>query len=75
MATSGMEFGTERAVSYMPFSHIAAQITDIYCPIANATCVYFARPDALKVRYEYFDVNSELDDSIYILFILINIHN
>lgn len=44
----------EHVVSYLPLSHIAAQMIDIHLPIAiaahypaNAT-VHFARPDALK---------------------------
>jgi long-chain-fatty-acid--CoA ligase ACSBG len=44
----------EHVVSYLPLSHIAAQMVDIHLPIgiaatysANAT-VHFARPDALK---------------------------
>jgi long-chain-fatty-acid--CoA ligase ACSBG len=49
-------FGTveEHVVSYLPLSHIAAQMVDIHLPMgiaaqfaANAT-VHFARPDALK---------------------------
>jgi len=38
----------EHAVSYLPLSHIAAQIIDIYVPIYSGGCVWFARPDALK---------------------------
>ncbi|KNC51589.1 long-chain-fatty-acid-CoA ligase ACSBG2 [Thecamonas trahens ATCC 50062] len=35
-------------LSYLPLSHIAAQMLDIHGPIASAGSVYFARPDALK---------------------------
>ena len=44
----------ERLVSYLPLSHIAAQLLDVYIPIVTTaegqfpTTVYFARPDALK---------------------------
>eukprot|EP00019_Armaparvus_languidus_P008267 CAMPEP_0168591482 /NCGR_PEP_ID=MMETSP0420-20121227/7163_1 /TAXON_ID=498008 /ORGANISM="Pessonella sp." /LENGTH=712 /DNA_ID=CAMNT_0008627287 /DNA_START=55 /DNA_END=2193 /DNA_ORIENTATION=+ len=44
----------EHIVSYLPLSHIAAQILDIHAPIAavalrGGSCtVHFARPDALK---------------------------
>ena len=47
----------ERMISYLPLSHIAAQILDVFIPLAiAATCkpgdkcltMYFARPDALK---------------------------
>jgi long-chain-fatty-acid--CoA ligase ACSBG len=41
-------FGTDRFVSYLPLSHIAGQVADIYLAVSvGATCV-FADPDALK---------------------------
>lgn len=39
---------TEETISYLPLSHVAAQILDIYIPIVFAGTVYFAQPDALK---------------------------
>ena len=45
-----LEFGTEVLVSYLPLSHIAAQLLDMYLPMAFGGTVYFAKPDALKVR-------------------------
>ena len=41
--------GSEVVLSYLPLSHVAAQIVDIYCPLLYAASVYFAQPDALKV--------------------------
>ena len=38
----------EKFISYLPLSHIAAQIIDIYTPIIVGVTVYFAQPDALK---------------------------
>ncbi|KAF6024898.1 ACSBG1 [Bugula neritina] len=38
----------ETIVSYLPLSHIAAQMLDIYLPISYAATVYFAQPDAFK---------------------------
>ncbi|CAF0978778.1 unnamed protein product [Brachionus calyciflorus] len=38
----------ERFISYLPLSHIAAQIVDTYCPLFIGGTVYFAQPDALK---------------------------
>lgn len=35
-------------VSYLPLSHIAAQMIDMHVPIATGCQVYFAEPDALK---------------------------
>eukprot|EP01040_Poterioochromonas_malhamensis_P007352 gene7352-7933_t len=39
---------TDRVVSYLPLSHIAAQLIDIYCLLILGGCTYFAQPDALK---------------------------
>jgi long-chain-fatty-acid--CoA ligase ACSBG len=52
----GADFGAkeEHSISYLPLSHVAAQMLDIHMPIAvTATrggfaTVWFARPDALK---------------------------
>jgi long-chain-fatty-acid--CoA ligase ACSBG len=38
----------ERFVSYLPLSHIAAQILDLHLNIFLGSTVYFALPDALK---------------------------
>jgi long-chain-fatty-acid--CoA ligase ACSBG len=38
----------DRVVSYLPLSHIAAQLIDMYCILALGGCTYFAQPDALK---------------------------
>ncbi|KAF0735436.1 hypothetical protein Ae201684_008123 [Aphanomyces euteiches] len=35
-------------VSYLPLSHVAAQLFDIHLPICRGTAIYFAQPDALK---------------------------
>lgn len=37
-----------RIITYLPLSHIAGQMADLYVPIHAATTVYFAQPDALK---------------------------
>merc|ERR1719240_1656045 len=39
---------TDRVISYLPLSHIAAQILDVVGPILTGLTVTFARPDALK---------------------------
>merc|ERR1719483_1437554 len=52
--SSGMPDTNHRVVSYLPLSHVAAQMMDIYGPIAMSTSgkywaeCWFARPDALK---------------------------
>ena len=40
--------GDEQVVSYLPLSHIAAQLSDIYIPISTAATVWIAGKDALK---------------------------
>jgi long-chain-fatty-acid--CoA ligase ACSBG len=37
-----------RVVSYLPLSHVAAQMIDIQYPLYSGACTYFAQPDALK---------------------------
>ena len=39
---------SDRMVSYLPLSHIAAQMVDLHIPICFACTTYFAQPDALK---------------------------
>lgn len=36
-------------MTYLPLSHIAGQIVDIYISMKYGAVVYFAKPDALKV--------------------------
>lgn len=38
----------EHIVSYLPLSHVAAQMTDLHSPLAMGGSVWFAEPDALK---------------------------
>lgn len=40
----------EVVVSYLPLSHIAAQMVDIWITMRIGAMTYFAQPDALKVR-------------------------
>ncbi|ALC39624.1 CG4500, partial [Drosophila busckii] len=40
--------GAERLVTYLPLSHVAAQVFDIFLCIENGSCCYFADKDALK---------------------------
>lgn len=39
---------SDRLVSYLPLSHVAAQLIDIHAPMLVGGCVCFAQPDALK---------------------------
>lgn len=48
MAT--IKHGEEVIVSYLPLSHVAAQMVDIWISMRFAGTIYFAEPDALKVR-------------------------
>lgn len=38
----------DRIISYLPLSHVASQIADIYCATNSAGTIIFARPDAQK---------------------------
>lgn len=40
--------GQESVLSYLPLSHLAAHLLDIYITTVCAGTVYFAQPDALK---------------------------
>ena len=44
-----LQMGRELCVSYLPLSHVAAQLLDIYCPILFGAVTHFARRDALQV--------------------------
>ncbi|KAL4238196.1 hypothetical protein ACF0H5_002908 [Mactra antiquata] len=44
----GYKMGTEISVTFLPLSHIAAQMLDILMPLCYGVSVYFAQPDALK---------------------------
>jgi long-chain-fatty-acid--CoA ligase ACSBG len=43
-----LQMGKESLVSYLPLSHVAGQMVDIFLPISIAGTVYFADRDALK---------------------------
>lgn len=43
-----MQHAAEAVISYLPLSHIAAQIVDIYACLTVAATIYFAEKDALK---------------------------
>ncbi|MCJ8746867.1 hypothetical protein PDJAM_G00146680 [Pangasius djambal] len=43
-----LNMGEESLVSYLPLSHVAAQVNDIWICIRFAGTTYFAQPDALK---------------------------
>lgn len=43
-------FASETIISYLPLSHIAGALMDIFITISVAATVYFAQPDALRVR-------------------------
>lgn len=43
-----LQMGKEVLVSYLPLSHVAGQMVDIFVPLTIAGAVYFADRDALK---------------------------
>ncbi|OAF65014.1 hypothetical protein A3Q56_07268 [Intoshia linei] len=44
----GEECDREKLISYLPLSHVAAQMLDIIFPIVKSCTVYFAQPTSLK---------------------------
>lgn len=44
--------GKERIVSYLPLSHVASQLLDIYFTLSTGGSCWYAQPDALKVNYK-----------------------
>ena len=44
----GNEPGTDRVLSYLPMSHIAAQMVDLFCQIVLGGCCHFAPPTVMK---------------------------
>ncbi|KAM7019001.1 long-chain-fatty-acid--CoA ligase ACSBG2-like isoform 2-T2 [Tautogolabrus adspersus] len=46
--TLDINYAEEVTISYLPLSHVAAQIIDIWLAISFANTTYFADPDALK---------------------------
>merc|ERR1712127_255390 len=46
--TFNFQHGSERVLSYLPLSHVAAQMVDIHAMICLAGCVYFADKNVLK---------------------------
>jgi len=42
------QLNNERVVSYLPLSHIAASMIDIFCHIYHQGTIFFAKPDALR---------------------------
>ncbi len=56
---SKLALGQTVVVSYLPLSHIAAQLFDIYLPICLGGTTYFAQPDALKVSSKFLSFIQE----------------
>jgi long-chain-fatty-acid--CoA ligase ACSBG len=48
MTRKGFMDNTDIMISYLPLSHIAAQMLDMHMPLRCGTQIFFAQPDALK---------------------------
>jgi len=44
-----IRYDTEISISYLPLSHAAGQLFDIFIPTVSGITLHFAQPDALKV--------------------------
>lgn len=45
-----LKMGEDEVVSYLPLSHVAAQVQDMWICMRFAAVTNFAEPDALKVK-------------------------
>jgi len=45
-----LKMAEEEVVSYLPLSHVAAQVQDLWISMRFAAVTNFAEPDALKVK-------------------------
>lgn len=45
-----LKMAEEEVVSYLPLSHVAAQVQDMWISMRFAAITNFAEPDALKVK-------------------------
>jgi len=54
----------ERYISYLPLNHIAAQLMDIYIPIASLGTVYFAPKGAIKGKLK--DTIKDVKPTIFV---------
>lgn len=50
--TVGLKMAEETLVSYLPLSHVAAQVQDMWICMRFAGITNFAEPDALKVKIQ-----------------------
>ncbi len=50
LQAADLRYSEEVLISYLPLSHVAAQVVDIFGPILIGASIYFAQPDALKVN-------------------------
>jgi len=49
LSTMGRPLTTaDHMISYLPLSHIAAQMLDMHCPMFTGVQIWFAQPDALR---------------------------
>ena len=46
--TCSTHFQADHMISYLPLSHIAAQMMDIHAQLNTGLTIHFAQPDALK---------------------------
>ena len=52
MELSSASMKQETIVSYLPLSHIAPQMMDLWLPIKIGALTFFAQPDALRVKLD-----------------------
>ena len=46
--TLPLSLQSDHMISYLPLSHVAAQMMDIHAPLHTGLTIHFAQPDAMK---------------------------
>ncbi len=69
-----LKMAEEELVSYLPLSHVAAQVQDMWLCMRFAGITNFAEPDALKVKIQLLRCfHSLLLENIYFSKFIINL--
>ena len=71
--TCSTHFQVDHMISYLPLSHIAAQMMDIHAQLSTGLTIHFAQPDALKGSLKdtlkaCHVTQSSLDSHVYVLY-------
>ncbi len=68
LTAANLKHTEEVVVSYLPLSHVAAQMIDMWMCMCFAFTTYFAEPDALKVRTQPLQRHGKNNKAFFLLF-------